>query len=228
MQENIAGPIQRVQHPGPVSKDPGEEEVHFLPNYPHGQSKQTLETQRLTMVEQFKRTSMERDMIFIHQHMQHTFVLRREEIVNLAPPVTELMDRWPALFCEAQVSIKLKIMLKNMLKSSKSSLVLSGLIWYVCLKSPVLQYHVAFVFVLFFMQHYSEFHRIINQNLPSAYFAALNKYTPQLLNLYKKRRTGRFGQKMEAIMMASEEQVSCFFLFFLNNFTNYTDVECEA
>lgn len=95
---------------------------HFLPNYPHGETKQTLETQRLAMVEQFKRTSMDRDIVFVHHHMQFTFALRREEIVNLAPPVAELKDRWPALFCEAQVSIKLKITLKNMQISSKSSL----------------------------------------------------------------------------------------------------------
>lgn len=57
------------------------------------------------------------------------------------------------------------------------------------------------------MQLYSEIHRITNQNLPSTFFAALDKYTPQLLKLYKKRRTGSFGQKMESIMMAFEEQV---------------------
>ncbi len=69
--------------------------------------------------------------------MQRTFALRREEIVNLAPPVAELKDRWPAVFCEAQVSIKLKMMLKNMHISSKSSLDLNSLICYVCLSENV-------------------------------------------------------------------------------------------
>ncbi|KAG9329019.1 hypothetical protein JZ751_008405 [Albula glossodonta] len=53
---------------------------------------------------------------------------------------------------------------------------------------------------------YSEFHRITNLNLPSTFYASLDKYTPQLLQLYKKRKTGPFGQKLEAIMMAFEEQ----------------------
>ena len=88
-------------------------EMNFLPNYPHGETRQTLETQRLSMVEQFKRTAMERDMTSIHQHMHRTFALRHEEIVDLAPPVVELKDRWPALFCEAKVSKNVKIILKN-------------------------------------------------------------------------------------------------------------------
>ncbi|KAL0962624.1 hypothetical protein UPYG_G00342930 [Umbra pygmaea] len=55
------------------------------------------------MVDQFKKTVTDRDMIMIHQHMQRTFALRREEIVNSAPPIAELKDRWPALFCEGQL-----------------------------------------------------------------------------------------------------------------------------
>ncbi|KAF7648551.1 hypothetical protein LDENG_00155130 [Lucifuga dentata] len=65
--------------------------------------------------------------------MQRTFALRCEEIVNSSPPIAELKDRWPALFCEAQ-------------------------------------------------------------------------HTPQLLKLYKKRKTGRFIDKMAEVLMAYEEQ----------------------
>ena len=103
-----AGKHSRTNPEGAASrasiKRPRRGEINFLPNFPHGETRQTLEMQRLAMVEQFKRTSMERDMISIHQHMQRTFALRRDEIVDLAPPVVELKDRWPALFCEAQVS----------------------------------------------------------------------------------------------------------------------------
>ncbi|KAL0962623.1 hypothetical protein UPYG_G00342920 [Umbra pygmaea] len=56
------------------------------------------------------------------------------------------------------------------------------------------------------MQLYSEFHRINNQNLRDSFFAALDKYTPQLLKLYRKRKTGSFGKKMEEVLMAYEEQ----------------------
>ncbi|KAF1395641.1 hypothetical protein PFLUV_G00013710 [Perca fluviatilis] len=106
------------------------------------------------MVEQFKKTVIDGDMIMIHQHMQCTFALRHEEIVISAPPIAELKDRWPALFCEAQLC--------------------------------------------------SEFHRITNQNLLYSLFAALDKYTPQLL--CKKRKNGSFGKKIQNVLMAYEEQ----------------------
>uniref|UniRef100_A0A3Q3RC73 PB1 domain-containing protein n=1 Tax=Monopterus albus TaxID=43700 RepID=A0A3Q3RC73_MONAL len=103
-----AGKCSRTSSKGAVSraniKRPRRGEVNFLPNYPSGETKGTLETQRLEMVEKFKKASAERDMILIHQHMQRTFALRREEIVNSAPHIAELKDRWPALFCDAQVS----------------------------------------------------------------------------------------------------------------------------
>lgn len=71
------------------------------------------------------------------------------------------------------------------------------------------------------MQLYSEFHRITNLCLPSIFYASLDKYAPQLLQLYKKRKTGTFGQKMEAIMMAFEEQVIFYFYFM------HYIIECE-
>ena len=71
------------------------------------------------------------------------------------------------------------------------------------------------------MQLYSEFHRITNLNLPSTFYASLDKYTPQLLRLYKKRKTGPFGQNLEAIMMAFKEQVIFYFYFM------HYIIECE-
>uniref|UniRef100_A0A3B4YGN7 Uncharacterized protein n=1 Tax=Seriola lalandi dorsalis TaxID=1841481 RepID=A0A3B4YGN7_SERLL len=65
-------------------KRPREGEANFLPNYPHGETKDTLETKRLEMVEQFKRISIERDMILIYQYMQHTFELSPSETAALA------------------------------------------------------------------------------------------------------------------------------------------------
>lgn len=73
----------------------------------------------------FKQPFVERDMYgHLRQHMQRTFALRREEIVNSAPPIAELKDRWPALFCEAQVSKNLKRAFKKLTRHilSKSSL----------------------------------------------------------------------------------------------------------
>ncbi|KAJ8351759.1 hypothetical protein SKAU_G00232350 [Synaphobranchus kaupii] len=137
-------------------KRPRRGEVQFLPNYPRGENKETLETRRMEMLEEFKKTPADRDMVLVHQHMQRTFPLRREEIVTLAPPIAELKERWPALFSEAQL--------------------------------------------------YGEFHRITNQSLQYSFFAALDKNTPQLLELYKERKTGAFGKKMADLMMAYDEQ----------------------
>lgn len=89
-----AGKRSRTNPEGAASrariKRPRRGGINFLPNYPHGETTQSLETQRLAVVKQFKKSSMERDMISIHQHMQRTFALRREEIINSAPPVAVL------------------------------------------------------------------------------------------------------------------------------------------
>ncbi|CAL8233956.1 unnamed protein product [Arctogadus glacialis] len=53
---------------------------------------------------------------------------------------------------------------------------------------------------------YLEFHRITNQNLPYSFFSELDKYTSQLLKLYKKKTTGRFGEKLQQVVTAYEEQ----------------------
>ncbi|KAL3979204.1 Nance-Horan syndrome protein [Sarotherodon galilaeus] len=84
-------------------KRPRRGEVNFLPSYPSGETRESLETRRLEMVEEFKKTSAQRDIPLIHQHMMCTFALRREEIVTTSPPVSELKDRWPALFHETQL-----------------------------------------------------------------------------------------------------------------------------
>ena len=44
-------------------KRPRGGEVNFLPNYPHGETKDALETKGLDMVEQFKRTSIVGDTL---------------------------------------------------------------------------------------------------------------------------------------------------------------------
>ena len=67
------------------------------------------------------------------------------------------------------------------------------------------------------LQLYFEFHRITNQNLPYSFFSALDKYTSQLLKLYKKKTTGRFGEKLQHVVTAYEEQVNTFLLHYIDN-----------
>ncbi|CDQ82999.1 unnamed protein product [Oncorhynchus mykiss] len=77
-------------------------EGNFLPNFPQGEDEASLEKQRLEMMvhEMMKEN---RDLPLINQHMQKTFALRRQEIVQSSPTVEHLRTRWPALFLEAQV-----------------------------------------------------------------------------------------------------------------------------
>ncbi|XP_038129287.1 uncharacterized protein LOC119775391 [Cyprinodon tularosa] len=137
-------------------KRPRRGEVNFLPSYPSGETRESLETRRLEMVQEFQKTSAERNIPLIHQHMMSTFALRREEIITTSPPVSELKERWPAIFNETQL--------------------------------------------------YCEFHRITNQHLPHAFYAALDEYAPQLIGLYKRKKTGRIGEKMDQLLLAYEEQ----------------------
>ncbi|XP_076879102.1 uncharacterized protein LOC143527703 [Brachyhypopomus gauderio] len=93
----------KVAAPRANIKRPRRGEVNFLPSYPSGETKEYLETRRIEMVEEFQKTSAERDIPLIYQHMMRTFALRREEIITTSPPVSELKERWPALFNETQL-----------------------------------------------------------------------------------------------------------------------------
>ncbi|CAL9694944.1 unnamed protein product [Knipowitschia caucasica] len=81
-------------------KRPRRGEINFLPNYPSGENKTSLEAHRLEIIGEFQKVSSERDVPLIYLLMQKTFALRREEIINTNTPISELKNRWPALFCE--------------------------------------------------------------------------------------------------------------------------------
>ena len=78
--------------------------MNYLPNYPVGESKESLEAQRNELSSEFQKWSAERDGALIFLLMQRTFALRRDKIINSSQPLAELKERWPALFCEVQVS----------------------------------------------------------------------------------------------------------------------------
>ncbi|KAL2078046.1 hypothetical protein ACEWY4_025731 [Coilia grayii] len=137
-------------------KRPRRGEINYLPDYPAGESKESLEAQRNELSREFEKVAAERDGALIFLLMHRTFALRREEIINSSRPIAELRERWPALFCEAQL--------------------------------------------------YKEVHRITNQNLPFSFFASLDRYTPHLLNLYKQKQSGTFGQKMVGLLSDYSKQ----------------------
>ena len=77
-------------------------EVNFLPDHPAGQTDESLEKERLVIVEETQKKRI--DATLIRQKMEATFSLRRKEIVEVEPLVVEIRDRWPALFYEEEAS----------------------------------------------------------------------------------------------------------------------------
>ncbi|XP_059399324.1 sterile alpha motif domain-containing protein 3-like [Carassius carassius] len=77
-------------------------ETNFLPDLPQGKDRESLEKEREQMaVEMMKRTP---DITFVDAAMSSTYSLRRQEVVDDEPPVSQMKIRWPAIFTERQIS----------------------------------------------------------------------------------------------------------------------------
>ncbi|XP_009295485.2 uncharacterized protein [Danio rerio] len=75
-------------------------ELNYLPPHPPGQTDDSLESKRLELTSENKKKNNDR---VINELMSSTFSLRRQEIVGQAPGVTDLLERWPALFKPSQI-----------------------------------------------------------------------------------------------------------------------------
>ncbi|KAJ8286987.1 hypothetical protein GJAV_G00045700 [Gymnothorax javanicus] len=82
-------------------KRPKRSETNFLPNFPEGENRDTLESVRRQLENEAKKRLP--DSANTKKMMDQTFSLRRKEIVEEQPPVRRMMKRWPALFTESQV-----------------------------------------------------------------------------------------------------------------------------
>ena len=89
-QMSDAAPAQNV-------KRPKKAEVNYLPPHPVGENDDTLEKERLELIEERKK----RNIIIEFK----TFSMRRVEVVTLSPAVSVFKERWPGLFSEAQVKM---------------------------------------------------------------------------------------------------------------------------
>lgn len=85
----------------PRIKKPKRSETNFLPNFPLGEDKTSLEKDRKELEMDVKRKPT--DSSDINKKMEKTFALRRREIVEDQPPVKVMLERWPGLFTETQV-----------------------------------------------------------------------------------------------------------------------------
>lgn len=77
-------------------------EVNYLPDFPRGENQASLEEIRLQIVQEVAKS--DKDKLLIEKLMQTTFALRRQEIVQDNPPIKDILERWPALQMEAQVT----------------------------------------------------------------------------------------------------------------------------
>lgn len=83
-------------------KRPKRGEANYLPNLPDGHDESTLENGRKIVIEEMKKKK--KNLTLVSQMMDQTFPLRRREIVTQEPDVQSMVERWPALFTETQVS----------------------------------------------------------------------------------------------------------------------------
>lgn len=77
-------------------------EINHVPDHLDHHNDDSLEDERRALADNFNRKN--KNVALIRQKMELTFSLRRKEIIELEPMVSEVMERWPALFCEAVVS----------------------------------------------------------------------------------------------------------------------------
>ncbi|XP_041865943.1 sterile alpha motif domain-containing protein 3-like [Melanotaenia boesemani] len=70
-------------------------EVNFLPQYPAGETKESLEEERQALLMEVKKTNNDQ---IIKTKMDKTFAHRRREVIEEMPFIAEFKSRWPALF----------------------------------------------------------------------------------------------------------------------------------
>ncbi|XP_056313109.1 sterile alpha motif domain-containing protein 3 [Danio aesculapii] len=93
------GAMKATKHQG--IKKPRRSELNFLPNFPNGEDEESQKRTRIELVEEMKRRPL--NMSLIGQKMDSTFALRRKEIVHSEPLVSDILEKWPALFLESQI-----------------------------------------------------------------------------------------------------------------------------
>lgn len=82
-------------------KKPKKAEINYLPPHPSGVTIQSLEQERVELLDEVKIRDNWRN---INQKMARTFSYRRQEIIEKSPSIASILERWPALFDTSQVS----------------------------------------------------------------------------------------------------------------------------
>ena len=93
------------RHPAKNCKKPKRAEVNFLPPHPSGETNDSLERDRQELLNEVKKNNNAK---LIKEKMANTFSYRRLEVVSDSPAAADFKERWPALFCEAEVGESIK------------------------------------------------------------------------------------------------------------------------
>uniref|UniRef100_A0A3Q3JTI6 PB1 domain-containing protein n=1 Tax=Monopterus albus TaxID=43700 RepID=A0A3Q3JTI6_MONAL len=86
-------------------KKPKRGEVAYCPPFPLGESYQSLEKMRVELLSEIKKRN---NREVIRAKMEKTFPLRRQEIVRDAPMISDVQERWPALFDVMEINAEFK------------------------------------------------------------------------------------------------------------------------
>ncbi|CAL8242066.1 unnamed protein product [Merluccius merluccius] len=97
---SLKGKSPGERHPAKNCKKPKRAEVNFLPPYPSGETNDSLERDRQELLNEVKKKDNAK---LIKEKMANTFSYRRLEVVSDSPAAADFKERWPALFCEAEI-----------------------------------------------------------------------------------------------------------------------------
>lgn len=91
------------QTPAANIKKPRKGDVNFCPNIPNGETRDSLEMERVALLTEVKKKK--KDEAVIKEKMQRTFSLRRQEILQ-EPKIPEFLNKWPALFDVSEINLE--------------------------------------------------------------------------------------------------------------------------
>lgn len=91
------------QTPAANIKKPRKGDVNFCPNIPNGETRDSLEMERVALLIEVKKKK--KDEAVIKEKMQRTFSLRRQEILQ-EPKIPEFLNKWPALFDVSEINLE--------------------------------------------------------------------------------------------------------------------------
>ncbi|XP_062853252.1 sterile alpha motif domain-containing protein 3-like [Trichomycterus rosablanca] len=91
------------EKPAANIKKPRKAEVNFCPNIPRGETRESMEVERVALLTELKKKKQ--NEAEIKKMMQHTFSIRRQEVLQ-EPAIPEFRDRWPALFDVSEINLE--------------------------------------------------------------------------------------------------------------------------